>query len=244
MREGRPTGLSYSASTWRFYGEVGLPGRLQLTASLPYVSATNFSRNSGVRYNNEHLGDVRLALDHSPFSGRPLTLGVEVQVPGYRDPSVIGSARGIDDAVFQSNRFPALGTGGIEVRPRLQFGTSLYPLPAWSQVELGYAIRGCRLYTGSRCSSFRDGPFTALSFGAYVVEELLSLEFYARAQVSTEPKRTNTLPTEQSVYLQGKIGLGDADLSALSVSLAAGGLVYASAAAQGHDLALNLAYSF
>lgn len=243
MRDGASTGLAYRTMTYSVYAELGLPGRLQLTAYVPYVQGVNRSQSTDVRYNHDAVGDMRFALDASPLRDFPLAVGVEVKVPGYQDPSAYDSADGIDDRLFDPLRFPVLGDDNYDVTPRVQIGHSFYPIPMWAQMSVGYQWRGCRRH-GSGCEDLRDGIVVTGGLGGWLVADYLTAELYTKATVNTQPESGRTVPTEQSVYVQGKLSATAPALSGVAFSVAVGGMPYADAAARGYDLALNVSWRF
>lgn len=243
MRDGASTGLAYETLTYSLYGEIGLPARLQLTAYVPFVMGTNRSPSTDVVYSHDAIGDLRFALDGAPLRDFPFTIGVEVKVPGYDDPTQYDSADGIDDRLFDPLRFPVLGDDNIDVTPRLQIGHSFYPLPMWAQAELGYRWRGCRLH-GSGCEDLRDGLVVAGTFGAWAVLDYLAAELYAKAIINVQPESGNTVATEQSVFLQGKVSVTAPELAGVAFTLGAGGFPYADAAARGYDLSAGVSWRF
>lgn len=243
MRDGVSTGLAYRTSTWRLYSELGLPGRLVLTVSLPYVQAVNRSGTTPVSYHHDAFGDLRFALDHAPLRSLPFTFGVEVKVPAYSDPSEHDSADGIDDRLFDPMRFPVIGDDSIDVTPRLQIGHSFHPAPVWAQASLGYQWRGCRRHIDP-CEDLRDGILISGGVGAWIWADHLATELYTKAVFSVQPAAPDTVPTEQSLYVQGKLTGTAPALRGLGVTLGVGGLPYASAAARGWDVSAGLAWKF
>ncbi len=244
QREGVATGLEYQTTTFSLYGEFGLPGRLQLTGYIPYVLGVNESGSSDVRYNHNSIGDMIFALDHAPIRGFPFAFGVEVKVPGYDDPTQFQSADGIDDELFDSAKFPVLGDNNVDVVPRLQIGKSLSGIPVWMQVSLGYEFRSCRLHDEGRCQNFRDGLVADASIGAWVWERNLAVQLFTKGNLALTAEHSNTLPTEESLYVQGKLTFTDELLNGVSASFGVGGLPYARNAARGYDLSVSLAYKF
>lgn len=244
QREGVATGLAYHTTSFSLYGEFGLPGRLQLTGYIPYVLGVNQSGSSDVRYNHNSIGDMSFALDHSPARGFPFAFGVEVKIPGYDDPMEFDSADGIDDDLFDGSKFPVLGDNNIDVTPRLQIGKSLSRAPVWMQMSLGYEFRSCRLHDEGRCQNFRDGLVADASVGAWVWERNLAVQLFTKGNIALSPEHSNTLPTEESLYVQGKLTFTDELLNGVSASFGVGGLPYARNAARGYDLSLSLAYKF
>ena len=244
QREGVATGLSYQTTTFSLYGEVGLPGRLQLTTYLPYVLAVNESGSSDVRYNHNSIGDVMVALDQAPLRNFPLTFGVEVKFPGYSDPTQADGAAGIDNDLFDSSKFPVLGDNNIDVTPRVQIGKSLGDIPVWMQMSVGYRFRSCQLHGGGRCRDFRDGLAADASIGGWVWNRNLAVQIFVKGNLAIERDTINTTPTEESLYVQGKLTFADEALAGVSTSIGVGVIPYANNAARGYDISLSLAYQF
>lgn len=244
QREGVATGLAYRTTTFSLYGELGLPGRLMLTSYVPFVLGTNESEASGIVYSHDSLGDLTFALDHAPLASFPLAFGVEVKVPGYSDPSQYENADGIDGVLFDESKFPVLGDNNVDVTPRVQLGHSLSAFPMWMQVSLGYRFRSCQLHGSGRCRDFGDGPVVDGSIGAWVWDEHLALQLYTKGNIVTEPDTVNTIPSEESLYLQGKVTVANPALPGASLSVGVGGIPYANNAANGYDVSVSLAYKF
>ncbi len=244
VADGQATGLAYQTTTLSLYGEVGLPGRLQFTTYVPFVFGTNESPNSAVRYNHSAFGDVAFALDHAPIRNFPFTFGVEVKVPTYRDPSQLTSARGISDDVYDPIKFPVLGDNNVDVTPRVQLGYGFRRIPGWTQLDIGYRWRGCRQHSVGRCEDLRDGLALAGSVGVWVWPQRVAAEIYAKASLPLQPESDRTVPTERSVYVQGKLTLTDPDLNGLGFGIGVGSIVYADAAARGFDVSIGISYNF
>ena len=244
QREGVATGLAYQTTTFSLYGEFGLPGRLQLTTYVPYVLGVNVSGSSNVRYNHNSLGDMNFALDHAPIRRFPFTFGVEVKVPGYDDPMQFEGATGIDNELFDASKFPVLGDNNVDVTPRVQIGKSLGEIPVWMQMSVGYRFRSCQLHGSGRCRDFRDGLVADASVGGWVWNRNLAVQLFVKGNVALEPDTINTIPTEESLYVQGKLTFADEALGGVSTSIGVGGIPYANNAARGYDVSLSLAYQF
>lgn len=244
QREGVATGLAYRTTTFSLYGEFGLPGRLMLTSYIPFVLGTNESEASGVLYRHDSLGDLTFALDHAPIRSFPFAFGIEVKVPGYSDPSQYDGASGIDDVLFDEAKFPVLGDNNVDVIPRVQIGHSLSGFPMWMQMSLGYRFRSCQLHGSGRCRDFGDGPVVDGSIGVWAWEEHLAVQLYTKGNIVTEPDAVNTVPTEESLYLQGRVTLATSALPGASLAFGVGGIPYANNAANGYDLSFSLAYKF
>ncbi len=243
VRDGVATGLAYRSVTVGTYAEIGLPGHLQLTLAAPWVAATHTSA-SGVVYRNRSLGDTRLALDFAPTRRLPFAVGVEVKAPLYRDPFEQSSADGIDDDVFDPVKFPSVGSNGWDVTPRVQLGHSFYPVPMWTQIELGYRVSGCQEH-GSPCRDYRDGALVSGSIGGFVWRQHLALEGYAKAFVPVQAETARKAPTEQFVYVRGKVTGGDLPgLPDLAITLGVGGIVHAVGTERGRDVSVSLSYRF
>lgn len=242
MVDGQSTGLAYQTTTWSLYGEVGIPGRLQLTAYVPYVLGTNESASSGIRYNHHAVGDMTVALDHGPVPEIPFSFGLELKFPGYDDPTQFDDADGIDQAVFDPIKFPVLGDNNIDVMPRVQLGHGFRR--GWVQAAVGYRWRGCRLHSEGACEDLRDSVVASGSLGIWAWPQRIATELYVKGTMPVQAKSARTVPTEGSLYLQGKLTFSDPALRGVGVSLGVGGIPYAIAAAQGFDVSVGLSYSF
>jgi hypothetical protein len=204
----------------------------------------NESGSSIVRYNHNSFGDLMFALDHGPIHSFPFTFGVEVKVPGYSDPVQFDGASGIDNDLFDAAKFPVLGANNIDVTPRLQIGKSLGDIPVWMQMSIGYRFRSCQLHGSGRCRDFRDGIVADGSIGAWIWNRNLAVQLFVKGNLALEPDTINTIPTEEALYVQGKLTFSDEALQGVSASIGVGGLPYANNAARGYDVSLSLAYQF
>jgi hypothetical protein len=235
------TGFDYRKTTLSAYGEVGLPGGLALTLEVPWAAARNDARDGGEQYRNRSLGDIRLALDARITRRLPLTFGVEVKVPGYRDPSELSDADGVSAEEFPlipSAYFPALGDNAIDVMPRVQLGHSFHPIPVWAQVAVGYRVRTCQRHDFGLggCRDLRDGLSVSGSVGAFYFRRILFAEFYASAEIPLQAESSRTIPTQRFIYTQGKLSAAIPSAQSWTVTLGVGGIPSARNAQRGLDL--------
>lgn len=248
-------GFRYRKTTLSLYGEVGLPAGLQLTANLPFEFARNDAAEGGAVYTNRGVGDVRVALDARLLSRPALTFGVEVKAPGYRDPSEQSSVRGLADddlLLIPITRFPSIGDNNIDVTPRVQLGHSFYPLAMWAQVELGYRVRTCQRHGSGACQEFRDGLALSGSLGWMPLPDRLSLELYSSGYIAIETDGLGNdslgddrLPTQEFLYLQGKLSLLELPPSdALALTFGVGGIPYGHNTQSGMDVTLAISTNF
>lgn len=235
------TGFDYRKTTLSAYGELGLPGGLALTLEVPWAAARNDARDGGEQYRNRSLGDLRLALDARLTRRLPLTFGVEVKVPAYRDPSELSDADGVTAEEFPlipSAYFPALGDNAIDVMPRVQLGHSFHPVPVWTQIAIGYRVRTCQRHDFGLggCRDLRDGFSLSGSVGAFYLRRILFAEFYVAAELPVQAESERTIPTQRFVYTQGKLSAAIPSEQSWTVTFGIGGIASARNAQRGLDL--------
>lgn len=233
FNQGISTGLAYTGITYNIYGEVGLPGDLQLVADVPFVLATNTSA-AGVNYHNRTLGDARFELDYALLKDVPLTLGVEAKIPLYT-PLADGNAT--DDYPRSAAKFPDAGDGNIDVTPKLLFGYSFHPVPAWATAEVGYK---------ARLDGFADGLHWATGGGIFAVEGILAFGVYASGVINVqEDDDPSKLQTKEFTYGQFYVlaqGLPvDPDLG---LTLSVGRILHARNSSLGTDFGVGLSHAF
>lgn len=255
VRGSQANGFRYRKTTLSMYGEIGLPANLQLTANVPFEFARNDAADGDAVYTNRGVGDIRIALDGQLLRRPALTLGVELKVPAYRDPSEQDTVRGLADddlVLIPITRFPALGDDNIDVTPRVQIGHSFYPLPMWAQAEIGYRIRTCQRHGSGGCQEFRDGLALAGSLGATPWANTLTLELYASGFIAVESDGLGNeslgddrLPTQEFLYLQGKVSLIELLPSdTLALTAGVGGIPYGTNTQSGVDVTLAASMTF
>ena len=126
-------GAEYTAYTSAFYGEVGLPGRFQLSLFLPWVWSKNYDEASSGHYANVGFGDAIVGLQHTIVDTKlPWSLRLDAKVPLY-------DVNGIEGPL--ASQFPALGDGQLDLTPWASVGGSLYPVPLYVLGEVGYRFR-------------------------------------------------------------------------------------------------------
>ncbi len=235
FNQGLSTGLAYAGQTYNIYGEVGLPGRLQLIADLPVVVGTNSSQQ-GVNYVNQSLGDMRLELDWGVAEGLPVALAVEAKVPLYT-PLAQQTSGQITRFPRSATNFPDPGDGNVDVTVKALAGYSLHPLPAWITGELGYR---------ARFDGFVDGIFAVASAGYFVWPEHIALGVFSNAVINLgDDPNPDVRLTREFVYVQGYVLVTAAPLDPdLAVTFSAGSIVYARNSAAGNDFGVGVSYAF
>ncbi len=236
FNQGVSTGLAYEGITSSLYAEVGLPARLQLVAELPFVLGVNRSE-AGVNYHNRTLGDSRLQLDWGAWEGLPLTLSLDAKLPLYTPLARQGADAQLADFPQSATRFPDPGDGNIDLTPKVQYGHSFHPLPAWATAELGYR---------ARLGGFTDGLWAAAGAGWFVWPEHVALGVYGNAVINLgQDDDPMVQATREFVYLQGYLLLTAAPwVKDLGLTLSAGVLPWARNAAAGRDLGLGISYAY
>lgn len=238
VAQGQATDLVYSSIAIETYAELGLPERFQLTLGVPWIHAINES-GDGTEYVNDSIGDVRVALDRGVGSGPiPMTVGVEVKIPAYRQPVDQSSADGLDDALFPtlSESFPQVGDGNVDVTPRFQIGLSGLGGRGWLTAAGGYRFRLAR---------FQDGPYAALGLGYFVVPRYLALGAYADAvgRFAYE-KQEYQDRTGENVFVQGYVIGSLPGVDGLGLTASFGGTVYAEQWTRGTRWSAGLSWTF
>jgi len=234
FNQGVSTGLAYESMTWNVYGEVGLPGRFQLVADLPFVDGRNNSE-AGVNYINRTLGDARVQLDYGLFEDLPLTLSLEAKLPLYTPIARQDTSDPIASFPRSAVQFPDAGDGNLDLTPKVQFGHSFHPVPAWATAELGYR---------ARFDDFGDGVFFAASAGLFVWPEHIAIGVFGNGVINLQ---TDDDPlaraTKEFVYVQANTFVTLAPwLKGASLSLSVGTIPWANSTAAGSDVGLGVAY--
>ena len=234
FNQGVSTGLAYTGVTYNLYGEVGLPGDLQLVADIPLVLATNQSV-AGVNYNNRTLGDARLEVDYALLPELPLTLGLEAKIPLYT--TLANGGSNIEDYPQSAEKFPDAGDGNFDLTPKLLFGYSFHPVPAWATAELWYR---------ARLGGFADGLHWAVGGGIFAVPDVLAFGVYASGVLNLQDdEEGSSVQTKEYGYGQVYVlfkGLPvDPDLG-LTVSI--GRIAYARHASVGTDVSAGVSHGF
>jgi hypothetical protein len=236
--QGISTGLSYEALTTNIYAEIGLPARMTFMLDLPYIVATN-TAPSGVRYSNNTFGDGRFELDVSLLDRIALSLGLQVKVPLYDSvaDSDSGGVIDVDGRPWPATNFPDVGDDNVDLTPKLLYGYSFYPFPAWITTELGYRIR---------LDGFADGIYASLNAGMYVWRESLIVGLYSDGVVNVQKDADPTVQaTREYLYLKGYLTITAAPWQpALGLTFSGGVIPVARNSSRGWDLGVSLAYSF
>ncbi|MEL6179093.1 MAG: hypothetical protein AAFS10_09070 [Myxococcota bacterium] len=232
FNQGVDTGLQYVGTTFNIYHEMGLPYRLQLITDLPFVMGRNNSAE-GVNYLNNTLGDARFELGYGLIEGLPILLAVETKIPLYE--TVANDDETFEDFRATRTNFPDAGDGNTDVTPKIGFGVSFHPLPAWLTGELGYRVR----YGG-----FADGIFASLGGGVFVLEDHIALNFFSNAVFNVEDDpNPEVRATREFVYVQGSIfARHNQWVEGLGISVGAGWLPYSQNAAAGRDISIGISY--
>ncbi len=130
------------------YGEWGATERLTLIGSWAWKDA----RIDGTpEYGTRSTGDLRLGTRWGLVQGkRPLAVETVFSIPTY-------SRSDLALAPAQRSQFLPAGTGRVEAEIRFLAGASLFPLPLYTNIDLGYRVRG---------GSFGEQWVGALELGA------------------------------------------------------------------------------
>jgi hypothetical protein len=233
FNQGISTGLAYTGITYNIYGEIGLPGDLQLVADIPLVLATNQS-SGGVNYHNSTFGDARFELDYALLPDLPLTVGLEAKVPLYT-PLAEGDA--LRPYPRSTEKFPDAGDGNVDLTPKLLFGYSFHPVPAWATAELGYR---------ARLGGFADGVHWSVGGGIFAVPDYLAFGVYTsgviNVQEDDDPAAQQTKEFSYGqVYALGKGLPFDPDLG---LTLSVGRILHARNSSLGTDVSLGVSHGF
>ena len=135
----RVEGADYVATTSSLYAEVGVLEGLHLQTFVPYIFSRNYFEQQEASYANVGFGDTLFAVQWTPVKTKiPWALKLETKIPMYD----LGAVEGP-----QAIQFPALGDGQVDATLWGGVGASLYPLPIYGLIELGYRHRTA-LYLG------------------------------------------------------------------------------------------------
>jgi hypothetical protein len=120
------------------YGELGLPGRLGLTVSVPWVESA--AEDRWFTYQNRDFGDAEFALTRAILPGPwALSASLGARVPLYPDRT------GQREASWGSlaSRFPSPGDGTVDLDGRIEFGRGLRigGWGGWVEASAGYRHR-------------------------------------------------------------------------------------------------------
>lgn len=239
--EHKPLGLEQSAMTFALSGEVGLPARLNLAFDLPYVVATNSFLGEG-RYRNHSLGDARVQLERGLFSSLLLTLALEAKIPMYQTLSAretTGLVQ-VGDRFYAAAMFPEVGNGAFELSPKLLYGASFQPRPAWFTAELA---------ANFRFDGLSHGLWAAVGAGAWVWPYHVAVALYARVNVffpaPPDAKRPKGQDAEAALYTSGTLILsGSPWLPWLKLFASVGGIPVASKARGAFDVGFGIAAEY
>lgn len=234
FNQGISTGLAYTGITYNVYAEVGLPGDVQIVADVPLVLATNQSA-AGVNYHNRTLGDARFEVDYALLPDLPLTLGLEAKVPLYTPLADGGSD--IEQYPRSTAKFPDAGDGNLDLTPKLLFGYSFFPVPAWATAELGYR---------ARLGGFADGLHWALGGGIFAVEDVLAFGVFASGVVNLqEDEDPAAQQTKEYGYGQAYVLVKGLPIDPdLGLTVSAGRIVYARNSSLGTDVSVGVSRGF
>lgn len=231
-------GLEQSATTFAVSGEVGLPWRFNLAFELPYIIATNTFRTEG-RYSNHSLGDARLQVERGLLTSALLTAALELKAPMYqalsaREPTGLVQ---IGPRFYPVANFPEVGNGAVELTPKLLYGASFHPRPAWFNAELGVNVR---------FDGLAPGVYTAAGAGVWLWPYHLAVALYGRFNLffsaPPDPKRPKGQDLELSLYTSGTLILSGAPwLPWLKLFVSFGGVPASASARSGYDVGLGLA---
>jgi hypothetical protein len=201
VAQGQATGLRYRSFAVQNYVEVGLPAKLQVVASLPFVHAVNKASNDA-RYTHTWTGDLTLEIDREIMTSPALAAGLSARIPTYRMPSAFERAGGLTDELLPAFyiNFPELGDPSVDIQPKVLLGGGSGFGWLWGDVGPQFRTHG-----------YAHGVLGTLNAGLWLVKQRLAIQVHSRANANiTQTDRSS----RQSVYVQGgafynfKNGLG------------------------------------
>jgi len=120
------SGGKFEDKNFAYYVEYGLKDNLTLISSIPVKQISNHL-DSGEKTKTTGVGDIDLAVKYRLFKGESAVISVQglVKIP----------------EAYDKNRALPLGNGQYDAEAKLLLGKSLYPLPLYFGLELGYRMR-------------------------------------------------------------------------------------------------------
>jgi hypothetical protein len=231
-----PTWVGYAYQSWQAssFFELGLGHQLQASVGVPFVHAAQWMPPGG-DYRNFGLGDLKLQLDRQ-LGRRPLALGLEVAVPLYQPIREVQTHSVQVGGREQPSVFtPELGSGLVELTPKLLVGRSLHPFPGWATAQLGLTIPAARNVGSVQASA---------GTGAFVVRDVLGFSLSTGASLNLPPigQRYLARPSEWvSVHGQALLKAGSL-APGWMLTLGVGGLVWTRFGSPGVSGSVALSY--
>jgi hypothetical protein len=212
---------------------VGLPGRLELSADVPYLVATNVFTAKDT-YRNHSLGDARVQVKRALSGAPPLSLALEAQVPLYRTirEQQKGGVVEVGDGAYAASNFPDVGQGHLVLTPKLSIGRSFHPDPAWATLDLGYR---------ARLGKVADGLYASAGLGGWVWRDKVAIGVSAGGQlrVGEDPNPVVARATEY-LHLAGSVMVAPPWVKGLGFKVWAGTLLLARYGDTGTDLGASM----
>lgn len=148
-------GTEYLSATTFIYAEYGLLDGLHLQTYIPFMTARN--QFAGQSYSDTGFGDATLALQVSPFKNLsfPTSFRLEAKIPlysGNRAPDVPAGTPGRGDAQYDFNIWASAGG-------------SLYPIPLYFYVDVGFQYRSDITLADVFPGPFSNGVLFAAQIG-------------------------------------------------------------------------------
>lgn len=204
-----PGALPYASDAVRLYGEVGLPGRFQVVAAVPFTQARHTAEGPPTTvYRNRGAGDLSLGLDRQLHTGTAhLALGLELRTPLYPAMDTHTEADGLDPELVPAllASFPELGEHVTDLTARLAAG---WGLPGGWVTAGG----GPRLRFGAA-----SGVAVALGGGWWAVPEVVAFGCWTEGSLSawwSALPRQDSLTALAQVHLRARTRLRGWGLSA------------------------------
>ena len=225
--------LRYQSETFNLYAEFGLPAEMQLVLDLPFVMATNRDSTGDNRFRHSSLGAMRIELDRQLVTGRTMVaVGVEAQIPGYRQATDYDEVDGLSDSQFRAlaQSFPSLGDGVVSVTPKVLVGRGLPRIQGWFTGETGPRVR------------FGQQPtwYSAVGVGSFVIQQRLALGIYTSLDIGTQAEDPDNA-AQQLWYTSAYLMLAAGDFAIT----ATGGLTpWSRNASSGFDVGLAASTTF
>lgn len=155
------------------YGEYGLSDSFTLVALLPYKRLT--VEDAAFEYTTGGIGSIMVG---GRYNLKPL-------VGGAGTPQTLAvNAMFTLPAGYTRNFAPSIGPGQVDVQASLNYGVSLFPLPAYAQVGAGYRVRtdAFGLSGSTECQPGRDVNCVVDAQPAYDNEWLVNAEIGSTPQ--------------------------------------------------------------
>lgn len=210
-RGGMAERADFRGEYYALYAEVGVGGGAQVALTLPY--ARNFNRFAGgAVHGREGLADLGLALGYGLRRGPwAVSFSASGFLPLYRRLDEVAEGEPLPLA-------PELGDARYDLAFTVTLGRSLWPAPAWIEVDLGHRLRLGEL-AGGLAGAVRGGY--TFSGRVMVMGELRTLRAYGVADtlhpvtrpadmLVLEPKVIAFLGAGLALEISGGAALGGA----------------------------------